>query len=375
MNTTNNILGKSGIFLLLLVPLLQSCTKEMEIDVKNAEKKIVVQCLFSDEESWDVIILTTKGLIDDSDKYIDNATVEIRSGSTSIFLDSEGDGHYESSQKPVPGEIYELRVNVPGYEEVRAQSSIPVSVEALAKDFEINWLTYMYPNDLTDYDAFPVTILFEKPIQNANIIFRAKLFNPQYGYKRYLLSSQSLKKLEGQGIPAVSVTRLEKIVDKWQTDTEIFSDCFNGTGTMAEELNYYNWLRKELQEKTVKQREYDAFYSTECFANDEWLSNISYDTRNVFGQKQSVQQAGLLYADPNLKYYMEEHYSGSDKREYWVEVVQASPEYYEYYRTYILQVSQRMNPYSEPVEVYTNVRNGVGVFAGYQRQMIHLLTY
>ncbi len=375
MVTINDILKKFGIIVLLLVSLLQSCTKEMEIDVTNAEKKIVVQCLFSAEENWDVVIQTTKGLNDDSDNYVDNATVEIRSESSSVFLNYDGEGHYRTNQKPVPGDIYQLRVNAPGYEEVLAQSSIPVRIEAHAKDFEVNWLTYMYPNDLIDYDAFPVTIFFEKPVQNGRVVFRAKLFNPQYGYTRYLLSSQSLEKLEVLGIPAISATRLEKIVNKWQIDKEIYSDCFNGTGTMAEELNYYNWLSKELQEKTVKEREYGAFKSTECFANEEWLNNISYDSRNVFGQKQSFQQAGLLYADPNLKYYMEEHYSGSDKREYWVEIVQASPEYYEYYRTYILQVSQRMNPYSEPVEVYSNLKNGVGIFAGYQSQLVHLLTY
>ena len=234
----------------------------------------------------------------------------------------------------------------------------------------------MFPNDLLDRDVFPITINFEKQLINAPVVFRALLFNPNYGYKRYLLSSSALQKLEQIGIPAIAARRLEKLTDKWQMSTEVFLDCFKGTGTIDKELNYYNLLAPELKERTVTTREYDAFYSTECFANNEWLNNISIDTRTIFGIGEFVEKADLFYADPNLKYLMESgNYNSNDKREYWVEVAQCSLDYYEYYRTYILQVSQRINPYSEPVIVYSNIKNGVGIFAGFNRQMLHVLTY
>ena len=61
--------------------------------------------------------------------------------------------------------------------------------------------------------------------------------------------------------------------------------------------------------------------------------------------------------------------------EFWLEIIRGDTDYIEYYRTYILQVSQRINPYSEPVMVYSNINNATGIFAGYNRQMIHLFNY
>ncbi|GET25413.1 hypothetical protein NT017_17420 [Prolixibacter sp. NT017] len=348
----------------------------MDVHIKNNEKKIVVQGLFSDEKGWDIVLLTTKNMTQNIDTYIKNATVEIASGTDPIIrLHYTKFGHYQSEQKPVAGKVYTLKIDVPGYDQINAQSSIPLPVKAKVDDFTINWLTYMYPNDLLDYDVFPLTVRFEKPVPDANMVFRAKKFNPESGYNRYLLPSSAVKELEQQGIPPLAATRLRQVADQWQISRDVFEKCFNGTEAYTEITNHYNMLREKLRKKTVKQREYAAFEPTQCFANDNRTSNISYDTNTVFGQGQQVVEAGLLYADPNLKYDMQYNYGSKPGIEYWLEVTQGSIDYYEYYRTYILQISQRLNPYSGPVEVYSNINNGVGIFAGYHRQMIHILTY
>lgn len=350
----------------------------MDIDMKNVEKKVVVQCLFSDEESWNLTLLTTKNMTDNSDSYIEDATVNISSGpGQSINLNYTGGGHYQSELKPIPGETYQLKINAPGYEEISAQSSIPVPAKAELDDFEINWQIYMTPNDFCDIDVFPINIRFDRPIPDANIIFRDWVFNPENGYIQYWLSSGALNKLKQQGIPTESVTRLEELINKWQIGSGIFSDCFIGTGTREEELSYTNMLDKELQKRTVAQREYGAFLSSMCVPKDEWLHNVSYDVYLVFGKGQDIKEAGLYYADPNLKSAMEGDFSHRPRpcKEYWLEVSQGSSDYYKYYHSYILQISQRLNPYSEPIVVYSNIENGVGIFAGLNRQMIHLLTF
>ena len=360
----------------IVIPLLFSCTRDMDVHIKNVEKKIVVQGLFSDEEGWDIVLLTTKDMTQNIDTYVKNATVEIASGTDPIIrLHYTKFGHYQSEQKPVAGKAYTLKIDTPGYDEISAQSSIPVPVKAKVEDFKINWLTYMYPNDLLDYDVFPLTVRFEKPVPDANIIFRAEIFNPESGYNRYLLPSSAVKELEQQGIPPLAATRLRQVADQWQISRDVFEKCFNGTEAYTEITNHYNMLREKLRKKTVKQREYAAFEPTMCFADDNWISNISYDTYSVFGQGQQVEKASLFYADPNLKYDMQYNSRPKPGKEYWLEVTQGNADYYEYYRTYILQISQRLNPYSGPVEVYSNIKNGVGIFAGYHRQMIHILTY
>jgi hypothetical protein len=132
-------------------------------------------------------------------------------------------------------------------------------------------------------------------------------------------------------------------------------------------------LYQDLKQKTVSTREYEAFHPAACFEDDNWLNNISYDVFTVIGKGQNINQADLLYADTNLKYSMENNQK--DNKEFWLEIIRGDSDYIEYYRTYILQVSQRINPYSEPVMVHSNINNATGIFAGYNRQMIHLFNY
>lgn len=61
--------------------------------------------------------------------------------------------------------------------------------------------------------------------------------------------------------------------------------------------------------------------------------------------------------------------------EYWLEVVGMSEDYYKYQKSYINQVTNLSNPFSSTIEVYSNIENGVGIFAGYNRQMIHFYDY
>lgn len=359
----------------LIIP---ACVKDMEIDVPETDKEVIVNCLFNPQNKWELTLSETKSIQENDDIYIEDANVEIIAETGEIItLDYSGNkGEYKSDEYPELGKSYTLKVNIPGHNEITAESTIPDIIKANVPDFEIKWVKYLFPNDLTDYDVFPITINFEKQLINSPIIFRALRFNPNYGYKRYLLSSTALQKLERIGIPSIAVEKLEKLTGKWQISTEVFYDCFKGTGTNVEEFNYLNLLVPELKEKTVKLREYDAFYRTDSFANDEWLNNISIDSRTILGIGEFVEKADLFFADQNLKYLMESgNYNDNDKREYWVEVAQCSLDYYEYYRTYILQVSQRINPYSEPVMVHSNINNATGIFAGYNRQMIHLFTF
>lgn len=47
-----------------------------------------------------------------------------------------------------------------------------------------------------------------------------------------------------------------------------------------------------------------------------------------------------------------------------------SPDFFEYHRTLLLQQAALDNPFGEPIAVYTNVENGIGVFAGYSNTVI-----
>lgn len=358
----------------LILLSLSSCTKYLEVDMEPQPARIVVNCLFSPDRNWDVKLTKTKDITNNRDIYIGNAQVEIHTESGQItLLNYNGKGHYIADSKPKPNEAYQLKIDVPEYETITAQSSIPVSATASLGNLEINWSKYMYPNDLIDYDVFPLTIFWNEPVAKGYLLFRGHIFDPAFGYKRYRLPALSLENLKNRGIPEKGIERLAALTDEWQANIQVFFNCVDGLGDIVEQVNYYNLIDEELQEMKVSTRELEAFLPAGCFSNDSWLSNISYNTYTVLGKSEFVEEASLFYCEPNLRYAMEK--GNKQGKEYWLEVTQGDDNFYEYYRTYILQISQRVNPYSEPVSVYSNIKNGVGVFAGYHRQMIHLITY
>lgn len=53
-----------------------------------------------------------------------------------------------------------------------------------------------------------------------------------------------------------------------------------------------------------------------------------------------------------------------------LQINKVSPAYYNYKETLALQSSINDNPFAEPVSVYSNIRNGYGIFAGYRLRIL-----
>ncbi len=355
-----------------------ACVKDMEIDVPETSRKVVVTCLFNPQDKWELTLSKTKNIKENVDIYIENANVEIIAETGEIIaLDYTGEnGVYKSDNYPEMNRSYTLKVNIPGHNEITAESMVPDFVKATVPDFEIKWVKYLYPNNLMDYDVFPLQVNFGETVQDARFLFRSYYFDPKEGYNRYMLTTDTLEKLKKAGLPENAYLELAKLADQWIVDQWIFDQIlfklvFFEDFDLKQRLSHL--LYQDLKQKTVSVREYEAFGRSVCFGNDYWLNNVSYDVMTTIGEAKNVTHAKLLYANANLKYSME--HNNSRDEEFWLEAIQASKDYIDYYRTYILQVSQRINPYSEPVMVHSNINNATGIFAGYNRQMIYLFTY
>jgi len=358
--------------------ILPACVKDMEIDIQDTNSEVVVTCLFNPEDKWKLTLSETKNIQENDDIFIEDANVEIIAETGEIIaLSYTGKkGVYKSDDYPEMGKTYNLKINIPDHNEITAQSTVPDFIKATVPDFEIKWVKYLYPNDLMDYDVFPLQVNFGETIQDARFLFRARTFNPCEGYNRYMLTMDTLEKLKKAGLPENAYSELAKLVDQWIVDQYtydhiLFDLVFFEDFNLKQKLSHL--LYQDLKQKTVSTREYEAFHPAACFEDDNWLNNISYDVFTVIGKGQNINQADLLYADTNLKYSMENNQK--DNKEFWLEIIRGDSDYIEYYRTYILQVSQRINPYSEPVMVHSNINNATGIFAGYNRQMIHLFNY
>lgn len=357
---------------------LPACVKEMVFDIHNTSREVVVTCLFNPEENWELTLSKTKILQEDKNIFINDALVEITSETGEHFtLNYTGKkGIYDIDSHPEMGKTYTLNIDIPGHDEITAQSKVPNFVKATVPDFEIKWIKYLYPNNLMDYDVFPLRVNFEESINDARFMFRARTFNPSGGYKRYMLTMASLTKLEEEGLPTNGYKKLLELVDQWRIGSFDYIECvLNLIEDYETRSKYSHLLQEKIKQKTVPNREYEAFYKVPCFEDDNWLNNISYDAITVIGKGQNITKANLLYADQNLKYSMENNNNNNNIEEFWLEVIRGDRDYLKYYKTYILQVSQRINPYSDPVMVHSNIKNATGIFAGFNRQMIYLFTY
>jgi hypothetical protein len=57
----------------------------------------------------------------------------------------------------------------------------------------------------------------------------------------------------------------------------------------------------------------------------------------------------------------------------YFEIKQVSEQYFLYQKSFLQQKYNHENPFSEPTKVYTNVKNGLGIFAGFQSFKVKLL--
>lgn len=64
--------------------------------------------------------------------------------------------------------------------------------------------------------------------------------------------------------------------------------------------------------------------------------------------------------------------TGSQRGDYKIILLTTSKEYFEYFTTKTLQEKNRQDPFAQPVQIFSNIENGVGIFAGYSSSVIAL---
>lgn len=360
------------IICLLLLVVFSSCMRDLNFDLQQGAQKIVVNALFSEDKPWAVQLNYTKDASDSSDRFIEDARVTILSGSDEIILSHIGKGRYTSDLYPKVNVMYELKVEIPGKPVVTASSSAPEKPQCVDLAIGENWSKYMFQADLMDYDVLPVSLHIKNEDQRF-WVFDMKMYRPEF---QYYISEFSIQNMRKKKVPDDILARLEGLVgqyfDSQYKITESIRD-FNKKYNSVEMSEFEHIILDEVVEKKKEQYNPERFFPISIFSNSNWLSNISSHSYLIAGENEKNNEASLFLGDPNLAWQMQ-HGNGQNN-EYWLNARTCSVEYYQYLRTYILQVSQRMNPYVEPIEVYSNIKNGIGIFAGYSEQSIHLFDY
>ena len=358
----------------MLLFLVVSCTKDLELSYEKSDQTMVVNCLFSEDETWKVTLTRIKSFSDQSDSFVDDARVSIvPENKDTIHLGYFKDGIYGSNEKPISGIQYRLIVRDSKGNTITSQSSIPV--KPIISDIKPSTQKTIYFSNanLSDYEVLPLNFKIAGNDQTNFVRFKLSSFNTDLGYIRYLVTKETISALREKKLPEDFIRELEKLIgvsmssyDYWTTIREIgqkYGLPYNGGIGIA---------ISKLKEIKVTTRYTDSFVLRLIFSNSIWLSNVSRDTNNVLGEYSGTKDASL-FVDylPVLNKNDRTDY----KEEYWLEVTGMSEDYYKYQKTYIKQVENKSNPFATVIEVHSNIENGVGIFAGYNRQIIHYYDY
>ena len=361
---------KYSIILILLAVI--SCTKDLELSFEKPDSTIVVNCLFSEAEPWKVTLTRIKSFGDTSDFYVeDSRVVVVPENNDTIHLIYSENGIYSSEELPVSGIEYQLIINGSSPDKITAKSSIPSKpVVSEIKPSTQNTIYFSNAN-LTDYYVLPMDFKIAGNNPTNFVRFRLSSFNTNLGYIRYLVTEETISELREKKFPEDLLSELGQLIGMsmssyqyWNIIREIFKKYgppYDGTD-----------ITSKLKEIKVTSRYGDSFQAGYLFSNSLGFNNVSKDIFNVVGEYQGQKEVSLF-----LSYIpvMNKNDQTNYKVEYWLEVVGMSEAYYHYQKTYIKQVANQKNPFSSVIEVYSNIQNGVGIFAGYNRQMIHFYDY
>ena len=119
-----------------LLIVLFACEKTVYIDIPDKGRKITINSLFNPDSLLKVSVSKSCHILDNDIQAIENATVEIyKNGSLINTLPYLNNGLYKSTtQKPLSGDSYKIKVTVPGMGTAETDSYIPLKTNIISID-------------------------------------------------------------------------------------------------------------------------------------------------------------------------------------------------------------------------------------------------
>jgi len=331
--------------LLAVFALITSCEKEIEFDEKLIAPKLVINSFIQQDSLITVNIASSKLIpgIKTDFKWIDNATVtlfvdgeekekltvidvervptgysSVNGDTTFFYNESEPTKRYSTTQAKVEvGKTYKLEVSHPDYETAYCETSIPTPIQILAFDTA----TVINKQEWGDNETFQAKIKFKDTPGEKNYyrLVYSKFTGVSQSYYSSPNDADSIIYLTNE-LRGTYINSSDKLLNPSEEDANDF--LFGSAG------NYYNLFTDEL----IDGKEYELSFAVDL-TNNYYGSSVQTKKKGEFMRLtitlQSITREAYLY--------MKSTYANK---------------YYE------------SDFFSEPVQVFTNIENGIGIFAG-----------
>lgn len=277
---------------------LLSCEKTLELDADTKTSKLVVNSLFSDQDSWKVDVSRSLSVLDGGNlTTIDDATVSIFNGTTlvsNLIYDGEKYVILGLSASPIAGIEYKVEVSAPNYTAVSAKDFCPNRVPILSVD------TSSVINIYGDKE-YTATINFQDQ-PNADNYYGIEI--EVLNYSRNYNPSTALYDTTFNGTDKTDLSSIDPVIDNV------------GSGSYSQTL-------------TLKDNLFD-------------------------GQQKAISVNYTIYElGPPNQFTVKK-----------IKLISFTKSSYNYSKSIEAYRVTEGNPFAEPVQVFSNVENGFGIFGG-----------
>ena len=300
---------------ILLTVLLSSCEKEVEIAKKDSNKCIVANALITENQPIEVMIFRGVDYVGNINSMpMNNANLFIYHSDTLLeeINGSNDNGLYYTSVVPKTGEDYSIKIDCQHYPTATATTTIPntVQIEVLQADSLHVILGYY-----DEYESFGKVVL---SIADTTRDLRYYLIT-ETGYYRPINNPDTIK------------------------THSLTLNYNNATAKATSMTDILNHMFESSDVEHVQTKEYILL------SNKDWhgsSATISFE----------VHHSSAIPPDINVMSFTEDYYK------YFVA------------KEYLKNSDDEDFMFSEPVNVHSNVHNGLGLFAGYNMATTKLHT-
>ena len=175
---------------------------------------------------------------------------------------------------------------------------------------------------------------------------------------------------------AVHLTLLETDSSHYQSDKKI--EMKIGFSDRSDEKNYYqikilmktkvsSWYPASAGAKDTIRTSYESEVRLESIDESPEINSGTIFPDNYFNGKAKTVRFNFQVSTPYTSPYSRQEYT-----DYRIVLMNVSEEYYKYFTSINLYNDSNDNPLAQPVQIFNNIENGFGIFAGYSATMIRL---
>lgn len=312
--------------------LFTSCESNMNVDIPVQAPKLTVNCILKTDEAVTMQITESQSYLESTDtsKFVRNAMVQLFEDN--ILVDNliyneykqfnQKFGNYISLKGviPSPDYSYRLEVNVPGFEEVTSITSIPQPVPILSVDTN----TVFIKNGDYTYKTLECAIKFEDPLEIKNY---------------YKLSIDRLGLFE--------------TCKNWGTNCKTELGHYGGTFFCNDINSIYYRRNPDTPGGISFEKENEERWFREIFLTDNTFDGKIYVLKVLIPMFWFSDLAPS--PNPGEKF---------TPRKVNIKLYSVNEEYYKYSNSYFNQTYKKNDMFSEPIQVYSNIIHGGGIFSG-----------